>query len=592
MSRESVVYSVNNLTVNEKKTLNESFSFDILKDWDFERNKQDFPTLDIRTIKPMSNKKAWWKCKNHPHSWQTSIRRRSEGFLCSYCSNKKLLQGFNDFSTKFPKLIEKWEQSKTNPDPKTVLYCTGKVEIQWPCEKGHFFTTTPALISKGRGCNYCQGTKVLKGFNDLASKCPDSTEWWDYEKNSKTPEDVRYGSDVKVWWKCPLGHNYQASINHFRHGRRCSICAGKTVDATTQLSITHPHLEREWDYSRNDKTPQDISVGHDKKVWWICEKCDHHWEAYVYNRTNKKRPQGCPKCAKGITSSRGEKQIIEFLLENGLTQNDISTHEIIFSEEFDNKIEIDIFIPKLNIGIEFNGVYYHSEKFVDKDYHYRKFKICQDKNIQLIQIWEDDWYSKQEIIQQLLLHKLNLRKDLRIYARNTIVKEISHSEAFAFLNNHHIQGSANSSLYVGLLSKETERIVSVMSIKYEDSKRNFNITRYATSHHVIGGFTKIIKYLEREYSPNSFTTFSDNCISNGELYFANGFSKDRELNPDYMYLIKKSHREHKFKYRKIKFKNDPRLLWKEGLTERQLAGLNGMLRIYDAGKVKWIKQVE
>jgi len=86
------------------------------------------------------------------------------------------------------------EKSGNNPDPSTILFSTSRIKIEWPCKNDHYFITTPSSIIRARGCNYCHGTKVLKGFNDLASKCSESLFWWDYEKNDKTPEEVRWGS--------------------------------------------------------------------------------------------------------------------------------------------------------------------------------------------------------------------------------------------------------------------------------------------------------------------------------------------------------------------------------------------------------------
>lgn len=100
-----------------------------------------------------------------------------------------------------------------------------------------------------------------------------------------------------------------------------------------------------------------------------------------------------------------------------------------------------------------------------------------------------------------------------------------------------------------------------------------------------------MSYCENNYYFEKFITFSDNCISEGGLYENNGFTLDKHIPADYMYLVKHYKREHKFKYRKVKFKNDPSLQYDENMTERQLASLNGMLRIYDAGKIKWVKEV-
>lgn len=105
---------------------------------------------------------------------------------------------------------------------------------------------------------------------------------------------------------------------------------------------------------------------------------------------------------------------------------------------------------------------------------------------------------------------------------------------------------------------------------------------------VIGGFTKLLKHVEKTYSPESVITFSDNCVSDGGLYEKNGFVAVKELAPDYKYVVR-GERVHKFRYRLKRFKNDGSLVFEEGRSERELAELNGLARIWDAGKTKWEK---
>lgn len=585
-----MVEKINNEYNNELLNFSKNFTFNILEEWDYKKNNKFHPNLKITQIKPKSNKKIWWKCDICQQSWETTVRNRSLGSKCTICSNKQLCTGVNDFETKHPELLKFWEKSGKNPNPKNVLFSTSTVKIIWPCENGHFYPTTPYAINRNRKCIYCNGTKVLQGYNDLASKCPESLQYWNYDKNDKTPQEVRYGSNNKAHFKCPTGHQYSASINHFYNGRRCPFCASKKTDETNCFSNQFPLLINEWDYKKNNILPNEITPGYDKKVHWQCSKCNHKWEAYIYNR---KKGQNCPKCSKGSQTSKGEKEILNFIIEQGVDKNNIKTHHMIKNSD-NKKFEIDIYLPEIKTGIEFNGVYYHSEKFVPKNYHLTKKEACEENSIKLIQIWEDDWINKNNIVKKMILHKINHSKEEKIYARKTIVKKIEYSESNNFFKKNHIQGGVNSTLYIGLFDKEnTKKLVAAMAIKKEilNNETIFNITRYATSQNVAGGFTKIIKFLEKNYNFDTFTTFSDNCISNGDLYLKNGFVKDYEIKPDYSYLIKGTKREHKFKYRKIKFKNDNNLIWKENLTECELAKLNKMLRVYDAGKIKWVKKI-
>jgi hypothetical protein len=125
----------------------------------------------------------------------------------------------------------------------------------------------------------------------------------------------------------------------------------------------------------------------------------------------------------------------------------------------------------------------------------------------------------------------------------------------------------------------------------KEADEKLNIIRYATAGSVSGGFQKLLAYTERTYSPSSFITFADHTISDGGLYQNSGFVVDKIIPPDYMYVVNKQ-RKHKFGYRLKRFKNDPNLLWDETLSERELALLNNIPRIWDAGKTRYVREVQ
>lgn len=139
----------------------------------------------------------------------------------------------------------------------------------------------------GQSCPYCAGQKVISGFNDLETKFPNIAKEWDYNKNKENPTEVMSGSDKKVWWICPKGHNYYASISHRtgKEGRGCPICVNKKVlIGYNDLKTLYPHLVDEWDYEKNIIKPEEITPGSLRKVWWICPK-GHSYDAQLRSRT-------------------------------------------------------------------------------------------------------------------------------------------------------------------------------------------------------------------------------------------------------------------------------------------------------------------
>jgi hypothetical protein len=241
------------------------------------------------------------------------------------------------------------------------------------------------------------------------------------------------------------------------------------------------------------------------------------------------------------------------------------------------------------MAIEFNGVYWHSEAAgKDKWYHHNKWEVAKKKGIQLIQIWEDEWNRNPEQVKRMLAHKLGVVSGKRVYARKTRVVELSKKQMDVFLDENHIQGSVDGGVRLGLVSDDV--LVAAMLLKTEAGSegKSLNLLRFATAVPVPGGFTKLIK-ATRELFPEvtQVVTFSDNCVSDGGLYESNGFVAEKQLDPDYRYVVK-GVREHKFNYRLKRFRNDPELQYVEGLSESQLARLNNLPRIWDCGKTKWV----
>lgn len=117
-----------------------------------------------------------------------------------------------------------------------------------------------------------------------------------------------------------------------------------------------------------------------------------------------------------------------------------------------------------------------------------------------------------------------------------------------------------------------------------------DVVRYATPLGVLvcGGFSRLLSHAVKATGVSHVVTFSDNMVSDGGLYRRTGFHEERVLPPDYSYVRPdEGVRMHKFRFRISRFRSDPGLLYRPGLTESQLATMNGLERVYDAGKVRW-----
>lgn len=302
----------------------------------------------------------------------------------------------------------------------------------------------------------------------------------------------------------------------------------------------------------------------------------------VYQRTLGNVLSECMYCADRGSSS-GERELREFVEELLPGKVVRSSRKII------PPYELDIYIPEKNVAVEFNGLYWHSEKFVDKNYHHDKWNRCHDQGVRLITIWEDEWLNKKDIVTSMLTHKLGESTLRKVFARNTEVVESTIHDSREFLDDNHIQGFAQGSVYLSLVSGSEIIAVSV----WKKNRSTLYLERYATSATVVGGMGKLLKAgirYAKERGCSQIVTFADHQVSDGGLYEKLGFRLDKELKPDYRYVVG-GERIHKFNYRLKRFRDDPSLEYVEGMSERELARLNNIPRVYDCGKSRYIFDV-
>jgi len=259
--------------------------------WDYGKNG----CLTPADVSPGSTKHAWWRCPEG-HSWRAVIYSRAAGHGCPYCSNNKVLAGFNDLAAKNPSLAREWDyENNVGVIPETIAPDSNK-KVWWKCGKGHCWQAVVSSRNEGKGCPYCGHRKVLPGFNDLASRNPYLAAEWDYEKNGTLkPSDVFPSSQRKVWWKGKCGHEWQAKISNRATGNGCPYCSGvKVLVGFNDFASAYPDVAGEWDYKRNGTlTPAMVHAGTHRYIWWKCKK-GHGWHAKVSDRAA--RGNGCPYC--------------------------------------------------------------------------------------------------------------------------------------------------------------------------------------------------------------------------------------------------------------------------------------------------------
>lgn len=269
----------------------------LAKTWDATKNG----SLQPSQVKSGSNKLVWWLCeKDSRHSWKASVASRAKaGRGCPFCSNQKVLEGFNDLATTHPLLANEWSERNSPLTPSQVLSGSDR-KVWWICDQGHDYHMSLHRRVGGATCNICAGKVVVKGINDLASSNQDHFQEWDYAANDPLdPASLTPGSNRPVWWRCKKDsrHTWRASPNT-RKKRGCPVCSGnKIVAGLNDLATLMPELAKEFSTDLNHGlSPSQISVASPRKFWWVCSANSKHiWETSASNRT--RRGDGCPICS-------------------------------------------------------------------------------------------------------------------------------------------------------------------------------------------------------------------------------------------------------------------------------------------------------
>lgn len=197
-------------------------------------------------------------------------------------------------------LLSEWDKEKNSPMRPETTAAASSQKVWWTCAKGHSWqTTVEKRTTRHTECPYCAGKKTVPGETDLATLFPEIAAEWDQEKNGDlSPQDVRPGSNKKVWWLCEKGHSYQARIDQRTIKKTgCPYCAGKAVlPGYNDLATKYPAIAKEWHPTKNGElTPDKVLPRSKRKVWWLCKE-GHSYQTSLVSRTQSKT--GCPYCTR------------------------------------------------------------------------------------------------------------------------------------------------------------------------------------------------------------------------------------------------------------------------------------------------------
>jgi very-short-patch-repair endonuclease len=315
-----------------------------------------------------------------------------------------------------------------------------------------------------------------------------------------------------------------------------------------------------------------VSAGQEYEFKWRCVTCDTEFK-------QKLIPGNifCPTC-NPRSETWGETHIRQYL----------EKHHIPYvqrSRKIISPYELDFYIESRKIAVEFNGIYWHSDKIItDKKYHQKKYLKCKEQGIRLIQIFEHELVQKPSIIEDRLnyLFEINTTK---IGARQCQIVELEHTQAKLFFESNHLQAHRPSKHVWGLMhNNELVAAISIGPARYSKSLADWEILRYATqkSIAVAGGLPKLFKHAVSQLNATSVVSYANLNWGSGTVYHHCGFELVRYSNPAYWYFKGVNQVYSRLAFQKHKLNNP------ENLSESAWAEANGFKRFYDTGNAVWV----
>jgi predicted nucleic-acid-binding Zn-ribbon protein len=451
---------------------------------------------------------------------------------------------------------------------------------------GEFSVTPKCHITSKSGCPKCKATNTSKRMKEKYTN-------GEFIKKATVVHGERYDyslveyknatSEVSILCK-EHGKFEQKPMTHLQ-GCGCSVCAdmlkGQYIKLNTEAFIEKATAVHGGLYEYNDSD----YIGSKDQILITCKV---HGE-FSQLPNGHLSGRGCPKCGI-INPSKGQVAVTEFIKKLGF-------NVVTDTRMKDSRLELDILVPEKNVGIEFDGIYWHSSKFRDDSYHLRKQKVANNNGIRLIQIFSDEWEQRRPAVEATIRHVLGVT-EIKVGARKFKSTVIDKSLADEFYNVNHVQGKTNRGTNYALVDSVGNPVAvatfstSVSTRGQEIDVRKWELVRFATNASIVGAASKLMSaFLKATPECESIISFSDPRWFSGEMYSAIGFTKVAVNPPSYSYV--KQHNA--VRHRKVAFQRKylPKLLGEKFdplKTERENCEAAGYYQIYDCGLVKWLWQ--
>lgn len=421
-------------------------------------------------------------------------------------------------------------------DYSKVEYVCKSTPIEIVCKVHGSFSLLPISHLRGSGCPSCKAAnksitvkqqrqnfaKQQRQTKLLVRKQAFIERSLEIHKAAYSYEKVEYINNWKhVTITCSLHGDFQQRPKHHLIGKGCPACGGR-IPYTTNTFIEKAQTVHNAKYDYACTQYQSYHV----PLQILC----HKHGIFEQTPNNHLAGSGCPKCVAKITSN------IQRKVANWISkQTDVvmDTRNILKKKHRNKGLEIDIYCPEHRLGIEVNGLHWHSETYKPRDYHYHKALLAKRSDIKLLQFWEHELKFKPKICQSMIRSHLGL--SARYYARQLEIKPLSIQKVW--FDRNHLAGGANAAVTYGLFNGE--ECLAAMSFGCPRFNREYEweIIRFANALNVtvVGGASKLWKHFLRMHAPKSCISYADLRISQGDLYRQLGFQLSHRSAPNYVW---------------------------------------------------------
>lgn len=387
--------------------------------------------------------------------------------------------------------------------------------------------------------------------------------------NARTPVTVT----------CHVHGDFEQNANDHRTGYGCPKCGGtgrlNTREVIERFKLVHGE---KYDYSRVQyvRATQKVDIicpvhgvfeqiAHSHMDGNGCPACriDLLRDAYSYSNDDFLR-----KAKLAHDYPKGETELFDFV--KSIAPDAVQSDRDIIAPQ-----EVDILVPSAKVAFEFNGIYWHSEKYRGKAYHMEKRKAVEAAGYRLISVREDLWNERRAQVEAIIRNALCASQE-RVYARKCTIVEIDVVTASTFMQQHHVQGHRNATHYYGLTHDDS--LVGVMTVTQWKKKDEWEIVRYATACNVVGGLSKLWKHICGAHQITNAYSYVDRDLFTGSSYYHGGFHYS-STSVGFRIVVGKTTESRQ------KWNKPP-----EGMTQSEWYEEEGVSRIYDSGQDKLVFQ--